>query len=80
MKRLLATIAVVGVLTGCTVDPARYRVTDKYGNTNCLNAGDYAVAQAMQDMYAIIVKTGKFEIQSRVSAADAIGPDVCTKF
>jgi len=26
------------------------------------------------------VKTGKFEIQSRVSAADAIGPDVCTKF
>jgi hypothetical protein len=31
-------------------------------------------------MYAIIVKTGKFEIQSRVSAADAIGPDVCTKF
>ena len=42
-----------------------------------MRGGDH---QAMQDMYAIIVKTGKFEIQSRVSAADAIGPDVCTKF
>jgi branched-chain amino acid transport system substrate-binding protein len=42
-----------------------------------MRAGDH---QAMMDMYAIVVKNGKFEIQSRVAAADAIGPDTCTKF
>jgi hypothetical protein len=34
----------------------------------------------MMDMYALVVKNGKFEIHSRVAAADAIGPDTCTKF
>jgi hypothetical protein len=54
MKRLLTAMAIVAVIAGCTVNPARYKVTDQYGNTNCLNAGDYAVAQAMQDMYIVV--------------------------
>ena len=42
-----------------------------------LRAGDH---QAMQDMYAVKVNGGKFEIVGRVSAAAAIGADTCTKF
>lgn len=42
-----------------------------------LRAGDH---QAMQDMYAVRVNGGKFEIVSKVTAATAIGLDTCTKF
>ena len=42
-----------------------------------LRAGDH---QAMQDMYAVKVTGGKFEIVGKVSADAAIGPDLCTKF
>jgi branched-chain amino acid transport system substrate-binding protein len=42
-----------------------------------LRAGDH---QAMQDMYAVRVNGGKFEIVGKVAAAAAIGPDVCTRF
>ena len=42
-----------------------------------MRGGDH---QAMQDMYAIIIKNGRFEIVGSVPAADAIGADVCTKF
>ena len=42
-----------------------------------IRAGDH---QAMQDMYAVRVNSGKFEIVGRVSAAAAIGPDACTRF
>lgn len=42
-----------------------------------LRAGDH---QAMQDMYAVRVNGGKFEIVSKVTAAAAIGPNTCTKF
>jgi len=42
-----------------------------------IRAGDH---QAMQDMYAVKVNNGKFEIVGRVAAAAAIGPDACTKF
>jgi branched-chain amino acid transport system substrate-binding protein len=42
-----------------------------------IRAGDH---QAMQDMYAVKVNNGKFEIVGRVPAAAAIGPDACAKF
>lgn len=42
-----------------------------------LRAGDH---QAMQDMYAVRVNAGAFEIVGKVAAAQAIGPDTCTKF
>lgn len=42
-----------------------------------MRAGDH---QAMQEMYAARVNNGKFEIVGRVSAANAIGAVVCTKF
>ena len=42
-----------------------------------MRAGDH---QAMQEMYAARVNNGKFEIVGRVSAANAIGADICTKF
>jgi branched-chain amino acid transport system substrate-binding protein len=42
-----------------------------------LRAGDH---QAMQDMYAMRVNGGKFEIVGKVAAAAAIGADTCTKF
>ncbi len=42
-----------------------------------LRAGDH---QAMQDMYAVKVNGGKFEIVGKVAAAAAIGPDTCSKF
>ncbi len=42
-----------------------------------LRAGDH---QAMQDMYAVKVEGGKFEIVGKVGADVAIGPDLCTKF
>lgn len=42
-----------------------------------LRAGDH---QAMQDMYAVRVTGGEFKIVGKVAAAQAIGPDTCTKF
>jgi branched-chain amino acid transport system substrate-binding protein len=42
-----------------------------------MRAGDH---QAMQDMYAVRVNGGKFEIVGKVTANSAIGPDTCTKF
>jgi branched-chain amino acid transport system substrate-binding protein len=42
-----------------------------------LRASDH---QAMQDMYAVRVNSGKFEIVGKVAAAAAIGADTCTKF
>ncbi|WP_413906266.1 ABC transporter substrate-binding protein [Candidatus Skiveiella danica] len=41
-----------------------------------MRAGDH---QAMQDMYAVKVIGGKFEIVGEVAAAAAIGPDGCTR-
>ena len=42
-----------------------------------LRAGDH---QAMQDMYAVRVTGGEFRIVGKIAAAQAIGPDTCTKF
>ena len=42
-----------------------------------LRAGDH---QAMQDMYAVRVNGGEFQIVGKVMAAQAIGPNTCTKF
>lgn len=42
-----------------------------------IRAGDH---QAMQDMYAVRVNSGKFEIVGKVGSAAAIGPDACTRF
>ncbi len=42
-----------------------------------VRAGDH---QAMQDMYAVKVNGGKFEIVGKVAAAAAIGADTCSKF
>ncbi len=42
-----------------------------------MRAGDH---QAMQDMYAVRVNGGEFQIVGKVAAAQAIGPDTCTKF
>jgi branched-chain amino acid transport system substrate-binding protein len=42
-----------------------------------MRAGDH---QAMQDMYAMRVNGGKFEIVGRVKGEAAIGPDTCTRF
>ncbi len=42
-----------------------------------MRAGDH---QAMQDMYAVQVKDGKFVIVGKVGADAAIGADVCAKF
>lgn len=45
--------------------------------TKTMRAGDH---QAMQDMYAVRVNGGRFEIVGKVAAAAAIGADTCTKF
>lgn len=42
-----------------------------------MRAGDH---QAMQDMYAVRVNNGQFEIVGKVAANAAIGPDSCSKF
>jgi branched-chain amino acid transport system substrate-binding protein len=42
-----------------------------------MRAGDH---QAMQDMFAVRVENGEFNIVGRVPSDQAIGPDVCTKF
>jgi len=36
--------------------------------------------QAMQEMYAVKVEKGEFNVISRVPAEQAIGPDTCTRF
>lgn len=45
--------------------------------TKTMRAGDH---QAMQDMYAMRVNGGKFELVGQVKADEAIGPDVCNRF
>ena len=42
-----------------------------------MRAGDH---QAMQTMYAVQIKGGKFNIQSTIPTDKAIGPDACTKW
>ena len=42
-----------------------------------MRAGDH---QAMQEMYAVRVNNTQFEIVGKVAAANAIGPDTCTRF
>jgi branched-chain amino acid transport system substrate-binding protein len=42
-----------------------------------MRAGDH---QAMQDMYAVRVNAGKFEIVGKVAGQTAIGADTCTRF
>jgi branched-chain amino acid transport system substrate-binding protein len=42
-----------------------------------MRAGDH---QAMQDMYAMRVNNGKFELVGQVKGEVAIGPDACTRF
>jgi hypothetical protein len=48
--RQILSVALVVIVAGCTINPARYQVVDRYGNTNCVAAGHYASAQAMADM------------------------------
>ena len=45
--------------------------------TKTMRAGDH---QAMQDMYAMRVNGGQFEVVGQVKADAAIGPDVCPRF
>ena len=45
--------------------------------TKTMRAGDH---EAMQDMYAMRVTNGKFELVGQVKADAAIGADVCTRF
>ena len=45
--------------------------------TKKMRAGDH---QAMQDMFAVRVENGEFNIVGRVSSDLAIGPDACTRF
>lgn len=45
--------------------------------TKKMRAGDH---QAMQDMFAVRVENGEFNIVGRVPSDQAIGPDVCTRF
>ena len=42
-----------------------------------MRAGDH---QAIQDMYAVKVVNGKFQIISKVPGEAAVGADTCTKF
>ncbi|MEI7427477.1 MAG: ABC transporter substrate-binding protein [Betaproteobacteria bacterium] len=42
-----------------------------------MRAGDH---QAMQEMYAVKIEGGQFNVISRVPADQAIGPDTCTRF
>lgn len=45
--------------------------------TKKMRGGDH---QAMQEMFAVRVEKGEFNIIGRVAPADAIGPDSCTRF
>jgi branched-chain amino acid transport system substrate-binding protein len=45
--------------------------------TKTIRAGDN---QAIQDMYLVMVKSGRFEIIGKVPGPEAIGPDACTRF
>lgn len=45
--------------------------------TKKMRAGDH---QAMQDMFAVRVDNGEFNIVGRVPSDQAIGPDTCTRF
>ena len=42
-----------------------------------MRAGDH---QAVQDMYAVKVQSGAYNIISQVPGRDAVGPDTCTRF
>ncbi len=63
------TAAVRTALEGMTWDTPQ--------GTKTIRAGDH---QAMQPMYAVMVKDGTFTIQSKIDADKAIGPDVCERF
>ena len=45
--------------------------------TKKMRKGDH---QAMQEMFAVRVEKGQFNIIGRVPADQAIGPDLCTRF
>ncbi len=45
--------------------------------TKKMRAGDH---QAMQEMFAVRVENGEFNIVGKVPAEQAIGPDTCTRF
>ncbi len=45
--------------------------------TKKMRAGDH---QAMQDMFAVRVENGEFNIVGKVASDQAIGPDTCTRF
>ncbi len=45
--------------------------------TKKMRAGDH---QAMQDMFAVRVENGEFNIVGKVPSDQAIGPDTCTRF
>jgi branched-chain amino acid transport system substrate-binding protein len=45
--------------------------------TKTIRAGDH---QAMQPMYIVQINNGQFDVIGNVPAADAIGPDTCTRF
>jgi hypothetical protein len=53
LRQILAVMLAV-VTAGCTINPARYGVVDRYGTVNCIAAGHYASAQAMADMPIIV--------------------------
>ncbi|MEA9567410.1 ABC transporter substrate-binding protein [Polynucleobacter sp. AP-Nickl1-40-C4] len=71
------------------VEKAKSTETDKVRNamndlswqtpqgTKKMRAGDH---QAMQDMFAVRVENGEFNIVGRVPSDQAIGPDTCTRF
>ena len=42
-----------------------------------MRGGDH---QAMQEMYAVKIEGGQFNVIGRVPAEQAIGPDTCTRF
>lgn len=42
-----------------------------------IRGGDH---QAMSPMFAVRIENGQFKVVSTIPAADAIGPDVCTRF
>lgn len=42
-----------------------------------IRAGDH---QAMQDVLLVAIRSGQFDVVGKVNAADAIGPDACTRF
>ena len=54
ITRTIVTVMLAVVATGCSLNPARYQVVDRYGTVNCIAAGHYASAQAMADMPLVV--------------------------